>query len=155
MRKLTVIMVLILGLLLMACNAVIEPEPTADPGSTMPETERNLTPVVVEEEETPEMSRPDIPEESEPMVERVRLDLAARLDVEREAVGVVKVEGVDWADSSLGCPEPDMMYLMVITPGYYIVLEAGGEQYDYHTDQRSHFVFCRDGQGEPPIRATQ
>jgi hypothetical protein len=32
------------------------------------------------------------------------------------------------------------MCTMVITPGYRVILEAGGKQYDYHTDASGDVV---------------
>ncbi|MEX1194284.1 MAG: hypothetical protein WD904_00570 [Dehalococcoidia bacterium] len=54
-------------------------------------------------------------------------------------ITVVSVEYTEWPDSSLGNPEPDMAYLQVITPGFKIVLAAGGQQYEYHTDLAGNF----------------
>ncbi len=68
-------------------------------------------------------------------------DLAGRLGLPESAITVRSVESVDWPDASLGCPQPGMMYAQVITPGYRIVLEAGGKRYEYHTSQ-SHVVLC-------------
>ncbi|MCX7707861.1 MAG: hypothetical protein N2204_07620 [Anaerolineae bacterium] len=68
-------------------------------------------------------------------------DLAGRLGIPESAITVRAVEAVEWPDASLGCPRPGMMYAQVITPGYRIVLEAGGRTYDYHTSQ-SHAVLC-------------
>ena len=48
-------------------------------------------------------------------------------------IKVVSVEAVQWPDTSLGCPQPDMMYAQVVTPGYRIILEAGGQVYEYHS----------------------
>lgn len=61
--------------------------------------------------------------------------LAARLGVDVATVSVVKIEAVDWPDTSLGVPEPGKVYAQVITPGYKIILSAGGTQYEYHTDK--------------------
>lgn len=62
-------------------------------------------------------------------------DAAARGGVPVEAVRVVQVEPRDWPDSSLGCPRPGMGYAQVITPGYLIILEAGGQTLEYHADR--------------------
>lgn len=69
-------------------------------------------------------------------------DLAARLDIPTDQVTVVSVEFVQWRDSSLGCPQPGMVYAQVITPGYRIVLEAEGILFEYHTakDRDSAFL---------------
>ena len=45
------------------------------------------------------------------------------------------LEPVEWGDASLGCPKPDVMYAQVVTPGFQLVFEYEGQQYEYHTDQ--------------------
>ena len=59
--------------------------------------------------------------------------LAADLGVAADTVSLVSVETTTWPDASLGCPEPDMAYAQVLTPGNRIVLAADGVQYEYHT----------------------
>ncbi len=68
--------------------------------------------------------------------------IAADLDVPPTSLQVVTVEPHDWPDSSLGCPQPDMLYAQVITPGYVIVVEVSGERFEYHTDERGNIVRC-------------
>jgi hypothetical protein len=34
------------------------------------------------------------------------------------------------------------MYLQVVTPGYRLILEAGGIVTEYHTDAGARFVIC-------------
>ncbi len=80
--------------------------------------------------------------EAQPLVSLVVADLAERLSVAEDQIVVVQVDEQQWSDSSLGCPQPGQMYLQVITPGYLIVLEAGGQRYSYHTDMRATFVLC-------------
>ena len=60
-------------------------------------------------------------------------DLSKRTGIPKSDIKVVSVEAVQWPDTSLGCPQPDRMYAQVVTPGYRIVLEAGGKTYDYHS----------------------
>lgn len=79
---------------------------------------------------------------AEPFVERAREDLARRKGVDKSEITVVKVEAVDWPDTSLGCPQPDMMYAQVITPGYRIVLSCAGETHVYHSDRGTRVVYC-------------
>ena len=71
-------------------------------------------------------------------------DLAKRLGLATEAIQLVSVEPVEWSDASLGCPEPGMMYAQVITPGFLIMIEAEGEEYEYHTDQGRIVVLCEE-----------
>ncbi len=56
------------------------------------------------------------------------------------------MEAVDWSDASLGCPEPGQVYAQVITPGYRVLLEAAGKEYEVHTDQIGRSaVICGPG----------
>jgi hypothetical protein len=90
----------------------------------------NLNPL-----EPTEPTDPAIPSEPDnPVVAIVKADLAARLGVAKSQIVVQSTESVQWSDSSLGCPQPGMMYAQVITPGYRIVLDYGGNQYNYHTN---------------------
>jgi hypothetical protein len=66
--------------------------------------------------------------------------LAGELGISPDEITIQSFEPVDWPDTSLGCPEPGMMYAQVITPGYAFVLEAAGEQYEVHTDQTGESV---------------
>ena len=64
-----------------------------------------------------------------------RRDLAAKLGLAHELlVSVLSAEPVDWGDSCLGVDTPGILCLQVITPGYRVVLEAGGQRYEVHTD---------------------
>lgn len=58
---------------------------------------------------------------------------AGKLGVDPSQVTIVSVEPVDWPDAGLGCPQPDMMYAAVVTPGYQILLDADGRQAEVHT----------------------
>jgi hypothetical protein len=75
------------------------------------------------------------------LVDKATEDLSDRLDTRAGQIVVQSVEAVQWRDSSLGCPKPGMNYLQVITPGYLIRLEVGGEIYEYHTD-KENTVYC-------------
>jgi hypothetical protein len=59
-------------------------------------------------------------------------DLAGRLGIGSDEVTVVDALALTWPDSSLGCPQPGMMYSQVLTKGTFVVLEAGGQRYEYH-----------------------
>jgi hypothetical protein len=70
-------------------------------------------------------------------------DLAKQTSLPADQIILVSIEAMDWSDTSLGCPQEGMMYAQVITPGYLIVLEAQGQQYEYHTDQAANVVWCQ------------
>ena len=71
--------------------------------------------------------------------------LARELGRAPTEVAVAEVTPVDWPDSSLGCPQPGMMYLQVLTPGYRIRLICAGREYVFHTDLGRRAVRCQDG----------
>jgi len=63
-------------------------------------------------------------------------DAADRAGVDPSAVTLVSAEARTWPNGALGCPEKGFLYTDMITPGYRIVVEAGGRQYDYRATQR-------------------
>jgi len=60
-------------------------------------------------------------------------DLAGRLSVDVEEIGVLEVQEVVWPDSSLGCPLPGIAYKQVPEDGLLIRLEVEGQVYEYHS----------------------
>lgn len=70
-------------------------------------------------------------------------DLVKQIGIPADQITVASVEPMQWPDASLGCPQEGMMYAQVITPGYLVVLEAQGQTYQYHTDQRGTAVLCQ------------
>ncbi|MGQ9516972.1 MAG: hypothetical protein ACUVT1_06880 [Anaerolineae bacterium] len=80
-------------------------------------------------------------EQGQRMLEQARQELAGKLGVSPARIQVVKAEPILWPDTSLGCPQPGMMYAQVITPGYQFILEYEGKQYDYHAG-RGHLILC-------------
>lgn len=79
------------------------------------------------------------------LVELARRDLSAQKGIPYERITLQSAREVDWRDSSLGCPEAGSAYLTVITPGYLILLDADGETYQYHADQK-RVVTCDNPQ---------
>lgn len=69
-------------------------------------------------------------------------DLSEKSGIAAGEITLVSMEEVEWNDASLGCPQEGFMYAQVITPGYLIVLEAQGEEYEYHTDKSANVVLC-------------
>jgi hypothetical protein len=71
--------------------------------------------------------------------------LANRLDIHADAISLVRVREVEWQDASLGCPKPNVDYLRQSTPGYVLLLEAAGTEYEFHTDDAQRVVSCPAG----------
>ncbi len=57
-------------------------------------------------------------------------------------ISVTDFQAQDFSDTSLGCPQPDQMYSQVITPGYQVVLEAQGKEYDYRLTDEKNVILC-------------
>jgi hypothetical protein len=72
----------------------------------------------------------EMPEAVQKVVEMVSVENSLR----PAEVRVISVEEVMWNDSCLGVNQRGMMCMQVITPGYRVVVEAGGKQMVYHTD---------------------
>lgn len=53
---------------------------------------------------------------------------------------VISLEAVEWPDESLGCPQPGMMYIQMITPGYRAVVTTGELNYAVHISGERAFV---------------
>jgi hypothetical protein len=82
------------------------------------------------------------------------LNEAAKLaNVPREQLTIVRAEAVVWSDGSLGCPEPGMEYAQVLVRGYWVVVNAAGQEYDFRAGNDGSFRLCPAGRGRPPSRA--
>lgn len=84
-------------------------------------------------------------------IERLRADAARQAGVPLASVRVLGSEPATWPDSGFGCSGPQDSTMQVLTPGYRVVLEAGGRRIEFRGDQRGHFSLCPEGQGGPPV----
>lgn len=68
-------------------------------------------------------------------IELARQTLARQNDFPAKNLEVESANVVQWPDTSLGCPQPGMMYAQVITPGYQVTFmnTASGKTYFVHT----------------------
>jgi hypothetical protein len=70
------------------------------------------------------------------IINKARRDLTQRLGVSENQITQAGVEANDFPDASLGAPIEDEMSAQVITPGWKIRLNAGGETYEYRATGR-------------------
>ncbi|MGH2541150.1 MAG: hypothetical protein ACRDIB_00040 [Ardenticatenaceae bacterium] len=71
--------------------------------------------------------------------------------IEESAFTLVNAEEVVWPDSGLGCPQPDTMYMQVLTDGFQFTFEANGETFYVHTNaDGSVLVVCDNPQAPAP-----
>lgn len=61
-------------------------------------------------------------------------DLQRRLGLDDTDILLEEIAYAEWPDSCLAAAVAGEACDQAITPGFVIVLEAGGEQYEYHTD---------------------
>ena len=80
---------------------------------------------------------------------QARDDLALKLGIPADQITISSAQAVTWSDSSLGCPQPGMNYTQVLTPGYLILLEAGGKIYEYHASKGTSIIYCENP--TPPV----
>ena len=67
---------------------------------------------------------------------KARGDLAQRLGLDENDVTEAVVEKADFPDAALGAPLEDEMSAQVITPGWRVRFQAGGETYEYRATVR-------------------
>ena len=115
---------------------------------------RRIVPMTSPTIETPTPT----PIEKSPMKDEVPQEIlgpilneaVARANVPREQLVIVRAESVVWNDGSLGCPEPGMMYTQALVNGYWVIIDAAGQTYDFRVDRSGRFRLCPPGQGQPP-----
>ncbi len=115
------------------------PQPTAEPAATTPLPPAGPTPTAGQKA-TP------APAGSAAAVQK----LAGQLNLPAAQVSVVSSEAVDWPDACLGLASPGEMCATVITPGYKVVLSAGGKEYTFRTNQKGTIVRQEPGGPTPP-----
>ena len=66
------------------------------------------------------------------------------LGVPQDNLIVIMAAQRDWGDSSLGCPQPDMAYSQIVTPGYIVTVDTADlvTEVDVHTDEGSRGAIC-------------
>ena len=74
---------------------------------------------------------PELPEDSESLIMLAKFDLTIKTEVNLEDIITKSIEETLFDDASLGVPEAGVTYDAIVTPGYIIMLEAGGDLYEY------------------------
>jgi len=99
---------------------------------------------------TPHMSRfaPQVPEA---ILNSILKEAAKLANVPPQELVIVRAEAVVWNDGSLGCPEPGMEYTQALINGYWVVIKAAGQTYDFRVDRGGSFRLCPEGRGHPPL----
>jgi len=131
-------------------TASLQPTVTADSEETIDRTARP-SPDLLGKTALPTLGTPVAGEVPHALLDAIIADLAERLEISPDEITVIQARAVEWNDGSLGCPQPGMMYIQVITPGFRVVLLAKDQLFDYHTDTKAQFVLCNpDGVIDDP-----
>jgi hypothetical protein len=69
-----------------------------------------------------------------------RQTLAFRLGLSMEQINIIDIQPQEWPDACLGLAQAGQICAQMITPGYLVVLEVDGDQYEYRTDQAGSLV---------------
>lgn len=146
-----------------ACATYQEPSPAATPPPQdteipasptrevatreVPDKFDPLTPIAPVGKEPIDMtpiSPADLPVILQDVADQAMTELAEKLSIQKDQISLISVQSVVWADSSLGCPQPDMNYLMVLTEGYRVVLVVDDQPYYYHANKKGYGIFCEN-----------
>lgn len=130
--RLFVLLSLLLSALLIAC----QPAP-GEPGAG----EQDMT-------QTPEAGAPAA------VSAAALAALAGQLGISADEIEIVSVENTEFSDACLGLGGPEESCAQVITPGWLLMLSAGGRTYEAHTDETGTQVrIAGDGSGTGEVDA--
>ena len=87
--------------------------------------------------DTPSEPQPMEAELSDKMLEQIIRHAVERTGIDPGSVEVVSITEEMFSNSSLGCPKPGELYAEVITPGYTVIVRAGGAELDYRVGPSS------------------
>ncbi len=76
----------------------------------------------------------------EPAQQAAIKQLAANLGIAASEVKLDSSTLMEWPNGCLGVAQQGVMCSQIVTPGYLIVLDAGGRQYEYHTNQDASMI---------------
>ena len=87
------------------------------------------------------------------LVASIKQDLIDRTGANESEISVSRAEEAIWNDGSLGCAEPGQIYTQAIVNGFWVVLEYGGQTFDYRATGSGSFKLC-EGFAAPPGNPT-
>ncbi|HKZ71122.1 MAG TPA: hypothetical protein VJ020_13640 [Anaerolineales bacterium] len=90
-----------------------------------------------------------VPPGLESLIVEAKQDLAQRLSISVTRISLVKAEVVVWPDSSLGCPQPGMLYKQVPEDGALVILLVEGNVYEYHIGGSRGLFLCEKVYKDP------
>jgi hypothetical protein len=83
----------------------------------------------------------EVPDE---LLKKIIADLTERTGIPADRVLVTRSQATIWNDGSLGCPQPGVFYTQALVHGFWVILEAGGQTYDYRASDSGYFFMCQN-----------
>ena len=77
-------------------------------------------------------------------------DLLDKKGGDLSLIQIERAEQVTWSDGSLGCPEPGMLYVQVLTLGVWLILSHEGQVFDYRISG-SNARLCEQSERRDPL----
>jgi hypothetical protein len=90
--------------------------------------------------ESPAAETPETEDAADAVTAAAISALADQLGVGEDEIEVVSAVMTEFSDSCLGLGQANESCLQAITPGWLIVLDAGGQTYELHTDETGQQV---------------
>lgn len=78
--------------------------------------------------------------------------VATQSAMSKAQIVTVRAETVTWRDGSLGCPQPNLAYSQALVDGYWVILRAGREEFDYRITKNRKYMRCQSSTKQAPIR---
>ena len=85
------------------------------------------------------------------ILEPILNEAATLANLAREKLTIVCADSVVWNNGSISCPEPGMQYTQALINGYWVVIRAAAQEYDFRVDRGGTFRLCPQGRGRPPV----
>ncbi|MEM6640621.1 MAG: hypothetical protein AAF610_12070 [Pseudomonadota bacterium] len=85
------------------------------------------------------------------ILEELTTRAASARGIEPSAVSIERAESVTWGDTSLGCPQPNQGYLQRVVSGYWVVVHAAGEEFDFRVTSDGQATRCTGSTRQAPV----
>lgn len=119
-NNLVLVLLLLLAALLVACGSAGTTEDGSTDGSNMTEGEGS--------------TEGTMDGDSDAVTAAATAHLATELGIAEDEIQVISAQETEFTDSCLGLGRLDESCLQALTPGWLVVLDAGGQTYELHTD---------------------
>lgn len=86
------------------------------------------------------------------VMNRILDEVAAASGVPLEDIVLERAEEATWGDTSLGCPQHNAAYMQRIVSGFWVVLHAGRQEFDYRVDHNLRHHRCTGATKQAPIQ---